>query len=61
MSTLIMFLTWLLSLVGFQTCENNGTIALGDQCPDVASTVTVTPATSSMHQDKTVGFISNGL
>lgn len=59
MSTLTMFLTWLLSLVGLQPCDN-GVVGIGDcdTATPQAIQVTTTPGSS---QKDTLSFISNGL
>lgn len=62
MSTIIMFLTWLMSLVGLQPCETTS-IGWGD-CPDgptYASQSGVITSTSGTQKKDTASFISNGL
>ncbi len=54
MSTLTMFIAWLLSLVGLQDCSdpNNSLV-----CPPPA----VTSTSAAVHHQQPPGFISNGL
>ncbi|MEO0603081.1 MAG: hypothetical protein AAF211_16700 [Myxococcota bacterium] len=56
MSTLTLFIAWLLSLVGLQDCDDPANNSI--DCPTPAS---VAPSPASNHSQQPIGFISNGL
>lgn len=60
MSTITMFIAWLLSLVGLQDCDTDPGTSLPD-CPVAIAAPPGSPSPSTTTSQRPVNFISNGL